>query len=372
MYLRKIITTLLVCLAVAIFVCGCSFGEGSGATSKPSTSDSISTPLQGSSNGQSNSEDNEEWGEGSSLPSESEGDMSSDEIEDSSNGTEENTSSTNSNNSSFGETDGTDDSESSSEDSGAESSDSSGTQTESSSSEQNPSESFEVWIYGSTICWSDVGANVYAVYIGEKQVAVTKTSYVPKNLSTGVYKVVVKAFLSDDGSISVESQTEYVVKAQKPQLTVNGSVISWDEVIGAKGYNIYKESAFIAQIQANSFTVEEDGIYSVSVVFEDERLNSEISSSVEVGSNVLSSPVLSRDGNYIEWTEVANAQTYLIYVNGKVAQMVTAGSDNKLNFMTIYILKFAQDYPEGVTVTVVARSSGFEDSTPSNEILFNV
>jgi hypothetical protein len=87
---------------------------------------------------------------------------------------------------------------------------------------------------------------------------------------------------------------------------------------------------------------------------------------------VLSSPVLSRNGNYIEWTEVANAQTYLIYVNGKVTQMIIAGSGNRLDFMQIYSLKYATDYPNGVTITVVATATGFDNSAHSNEILFTV
>ena len=105
-------------------------------------------------------------------------------------------------------------------------------------------------------------------------------------------------------------------------------------------------------------------------MFEDERLNSERSILVEVGSNVLSSPVLSRDGNYIEWTEVANAQMYSISVNGKVVQMVLAGSRNRLDLMKIYSIKYADDYPDGVTISIFATASGFESSAHSNGILF--
>ena len=100
-------------------------------------------------------------------------------------------------------------------------------------------------------------------------------------------------------------------------------------------------------------------------------MNSEQSESVVVGIKSLASPTLTRDGDYISWTEVVGAELYVIYANGFVAGMVQANGETKINFRSTYNLKFASTYPNGVMLTIVACAAGLEDSPHSNEVLYS-
>jgi hypothetical protein len=181
-----------------------------------------------------------------------------------------------------------------------------------------------------------------------------------------VYEVSVKAYLKLEPIVCVTGRIEVAIRGLAPVVTVNGSLLSWTAVDGAACYQIFKETAYFAQISGTSLEVEA-GIYTVVAVFDDERLNSPASQAVVVGAYEVVAPRLTLNGDYIEWTAVEGAMYYEIYVNGTLAKKFTG---TRYNFRPHYIEFCESDYPNGVTITVVAYINKNSKSPHSNEVFF--
>ena len=182
---------------------------------------------------------------------------------------------------------------------------------ENSAAEKNITAMFD----GEILFWQG-GAEYYYVYIdGEKVCRTEDVSFLPE-VSAGLHGVRICG-VYQDGSEVFSDTVEIAVPYPSPVVYADGRTLKWDLCADAAGYNVYKEGAFIAQIQANFYLCDEDGAYTVSLVFDDERLNSPRSNSVIVAENTGDAPVLKINGSVIEWSEVKGTVFYYICFNEK-------------------------------------------------------
>lgn len=226
-------------------------------------------------------------------------------------------------------------------------------------------------VEGGLISWTDVGAEVYKLFVGDKEFTTTETEFTPDGISYGVHIITVKAYLSLEPVVSVVGVAEYVVRPTPPVITLVDGVISWDEFDGAIGYAIYLNDAFIAQKADNCYLPEEDGYYSVCALFEDERLNTARSNAVVVGDVKLTAPVVELVGNMLKWTQSVGAELYYIYFDGVLKVVVSAEGETCEYDLTEWSNN-PEDYPEGFTITVVAYSTVYGESDASNGVKFCV
>jgi len=226
-----------------------------------------------------------------------------------------------------------------------------------------------VWIEGSELCWTDVSAVLYSVCVGEDTFTTADTR-IEHSLPAGIYEVSVRAYFSVEPLKFKDFTGEAVVRAQPPVLTVDGRTLTWSAATGDAVYNVYKDGKLLAQVAENRFVAEEDGLYSVSVVYGDNRLSSDASAAVAVGSVPLSQPSIFLTGTVISWSVVPGAEAYVVLAEGEVATVIFGENNVSVDFLSIYNNKYSQKYPGGVNVCVYARSSGADDSPRSETVFF--
>ncbi len=224
------------------------------------------------------------------------------------------------------------------------------------------------------LSWNDVGATVYTVYLNGEYFGLTENlSYSVADLKYGIYSAEVRCYAELGDQAYSKGTLEFVVKAQPPEVAADGMTISWQAADGALYYEIYARDdsgkvTFIAQIQGNSYTAEADGEYFVKVVFGDERLSSDLSAPVAVGDLPLTPPQnVRQEGDSIIWSAVVGAQLYIVYADGKTVYM---GNATSFDFRSKFEERFAESHPNGVSITVVCRADGKEDSKPSSPITY--
>ena len=235
---------------------------------------------------------------------------------------------------------------------------------------ETPPVEFVVWTENGVIFWTDVSAKVYEITVGDYAFTLTETEFIPTEITFGVHMVEVKAYLSLEPLVTVFGTLEYIVKHPPLKVELIDGVLAWDGVAGAVGYQIYLNNAFIAQITGCEYAPQEDGYYTVSVVFEDENLNSDQSVAVAVGKLKPNPPIIVITGGWLTWRAVVGAEMYYIQFNGRNKSSVLAGEgDCEYNLLQVWAA-YAEEYPDGVDVTVVAYSSVGGFSEPSNVITF--
>jgi len=231
---------------------------------------------------------------------------------------------------------------------------------ENSAAEKNITAVFD----GEILSWQG-GAEYYYVYIdGEKVCRTEDVSFLPE-VSAGLHGVQICG-VYQDGSEVFSDTVEIAVPYPSPVVYADGRTLKWDLCSDAAGYNIYKEGAFIAQIQVNFYFCDEDGAYSVSLAFDDERLNSPRSNSVIVAENTGDAPVLSLEGDVLKWSAVPDSQYYSIKVNGKTVMIIEGTVCDISDYFTMH-----EEYSGEVKLTVSARFENGE-GTASNEVSYVV
>ncbi len=217
------------------------------------------------------------------------------------------------------------------------------------------------------IRWNDVDAAVYEIIIdGVSCDTTTEHVFSLADYTHGVYSVEIRAYMSLGKGDYASAFIICVIRAETLTVTLQDRTLCWQAVNGAVGYKIYKDDAFITQISQTSYVAEEDGIYSVSVIFEDARLNSEKSIPIAVGNIALSAPTLTIEGSLLKWTEIPGAQMYFVCMGDeRIATVMT----NRLDIGKIYANKYKEDYPDGITVYVYA-AMGDKDGPHSNTVTY--
>ncbi len=229
---------------------------------------------------------------------------------------------------------------------------------------------------GNTLMWNAPGAYIFEVLLGNEVICVTtENRYVVKNVQAGVYTATVRAYEAIGEISYAYAQTDIVIKAEAPSLTIDGNCLTWNAAEGAAKYVIYKDGAFFTQTLITSHIVSQTGIYTVFAVFDDERLNSDGSNPVAVGNVPLSAPELKLEEGNLAWKAVAGAERYVIVVEGKsYGAVIVYDSSEKEYFYDIaavYEDKLKYEYPNGVTVEIYAWAFGLEQSKNSNKVFYS-
>lgn len=232
----------------------------------------------------------------------------------------------------------------------------------------------ELHFDGQTLYWTDVSAEVYKVSLNGKDHLTSQPHYEVSE-SYGIYTVYVDGYDNLGSPKTSFGVLEIVIKAPAPILKVENGVIVWTQLNGAIGYDVYLNETLITRQTSNSYTPLEDGKYSVSAVFADDRLNSPVSAYVAIGSQQLDSPVLKIEGDLLSWSAVGGADIYFICINGEKRYTIFAPQTSiKLSTIFLNNQSIAEDYPKGstVTITVFAVSETALDSSPSNSVEYTV
>ena len=161
-----------------------------------------------------------------------------------------------------------------------------------------------------------------------------------------------------------------------PVLTLDGSVVSWEAVDHATGYEVYIDGDRAASVAETRYEigVTAFGIYEVRVratTDESGYAASELSAAIkyvldskpDVPKQTLAAPVLTLDGSVVSWAAVAHATGYEVYIDGDKAATVTE---------TRYELNITAAGRYEITVRAVTAEDGYESSAASAAVVYTV
>ncbi|MDD4111069.1 MAG: hypothetical protein PHS54_05960, partial [Clostridia bacterium] len=222
------------------------------------------------------------------------------------------------------------------------------------------------------VSWAAVeNAEGYLVKINNGQVNVTGLSFDFSDYALEDLAISVKA-LGDgedylDSPFSDELQYQHQKKLTAPVLTLNEKKVSWAAVANAEGYVVvinnveyqvsgtqYDFSALASQDLKIKVKAKGDGT---------RYLDSELSNEVNyIITYVLLAPVITNDENIISWEAIANATSYIVYIND-VPTTVQTNS---------YTLDEAVFGEFEVSVKAVGDNIKYLDSEKSNKLQINI
>ena len=225
--------------------------------------------------------------------------------------------------------------------------------------------------YNSIITVSDgyiIGSDNWNVTIGG-------TSDKTKGTLSSDGKTLNVAILSANGNIVITASAALEAPAA-PTITLTGSTISWAAVTGATGYRIIATADVAKQtdITSTSFDLSTwsdltAGTWTVRVLSTNGTVYSDSSNTVTYTiQNKLATPAIAMnaDGKTLEITDVENATSYDVYVDGTLKTNVASVPNT-----TTVDLSTLSDITDGThTVKVKAKASGYIDSEFSNEVSY--
>ena len=161
-----------------------------------------------------------------------------------------------------------------------------------------------------------------------------------------------------------------------PVLTLDGSVVSWEAVDHATGYEVYIDGDKSASVTETRYElgVTAFGIYEVRVratTDESGYAASELSAAIkyvldskpDVPKQTLDAPVLTLDGSVVSWAAVAHATGYEVYIDGDKAATVAE---------TRYELNITAAGRYEITARAVTAEDGYESSAESAAVVYTV
>lgn len=193
----------------------------------------------------------------------------------------------------------------------------------------------EITLSGNVISWEAVeNASYYEVYEGATVVAmVTATNYSVTKTAAGEYSYSVKAASGNSNYLASErsnvvtytvADSSAATKLAAPEITLSGSVISWDAVEHATGYIVKENGMAVASVTETSYTVTQTivGTYSYTVFATSTNPSYTTSDSsntvqVTVTAGQLRAPHIELEGNIITWEAVEHAASYDVYESGR-------------------------------------------------------
>lgn len=233
-----------------------------------------------------------------------------------------------------------------------------------------------VELSGATVSWQAVeNADKYIVQVNDETHETTELSYTVNANSPGQYEITVKAVSSDSKFKDSENSKKllYVVSSKqlnKPNITLNGNVISWNAVQNADKYEVYLNNVKVATQTVRTYNIDKTDVgsysYTVKAVSDNAVFTvSEASNAVVyvINKTKLNAPVLSLTDNVVSWEAVANCGAYEVFVNG-----VSKGEQSALSYT------IAETAVGSYSVTVIAKSASdkFDDSAASNAQVYNI
>lgn len=220
---------------------------------------------------------------------------------------------------------------------------------------------------GELLLWQYTEAEVCIVKINGEEHVCTENQFELDGLCAGVYVAVVEVYKSVGEAMTARGECEVAIRLSPTSARINGSLLQWQAVDGASGYEVYLDGALILSTAETQASVSQSGAYTVVATHADARLNSQPSEVVYLADEA-DGITLTIEGGIIKWNEYLGARFYLVLIEGKQAAMLEAGV-TELDVSNIYKEKFAEDYPDGITVSVCARTEeGL--SSPSNEVKY--
>lgn len=226
-------------------------------------------------------------------------------------------------------------------------------------------------IDGNVVSWDAVpNAQSYEVFVNDRSVGKqSELTYEVTETAVGKYFVAVKAIagsaLYRDSGASYSVLYIVTIKLDAPELTVEGNVVSWDDVNNATGYEVYVDGAKRTETEQTTFTLadRENDSYTVtvkSISTDDTYSTSDASNSVEIVVRTkLAAPQTTENEGVIEWEAVENAHSYDVYINGIKKDAVTE---------TVYTLAETVANKYEITVVAVPSDDDYAPSTASAPI----
>jgi uncharacterized lipoprotein YehR (DUF1307 family) len=109
-------------------------------------------------------------------------------------------------------------------------------------------------------------------------------------------------------------------KLTTPTISVNQTIVSWTEVENAKGYVVVINGVEYEEIKTSydfsDLAIEDLVIKVKAVSASDKFLDSDFSEELNYDfKEVLTAPTISINNNIVSWTEVENAEGYLVKLN---------------------------------------------------------
>ena len=192
---------------------------------------------------------------------------------------------------------------------------------------------------GNVLSWDEVpNAESYEVYEGNSKVVDTEETTYTINKATPCdvsYKI--KAVTSNEkyteSGFSNEQRYHVTEQLATPEITLSGTVITWETVPHATGYWVYENGEVVQQSGEKSYTITKKAVadvyeYKVKAVSSGSLYTeSNLSDAETFTVTALATPTISVDENAIlRWTEVPNAEKYEIYADGYLIEETTDGT----------------------------------------------
>lgn len=151
------------------------------------------------------------------------------------------------------------------------------------------------------------------------------------------------AILSANGNIVITASAALEAPAA-PTITLTGSTISWAAVTGATSYRIIATADTTKQTDTTSTSFDLStwsdltaGTWTIRVLSTNGTVYSDSSNTVTyIIQNKLATPTIAIDGNTLNITDVENATSYDVYVDGTLKTNVQRVTEYKLTFLGSY------------------------------------
>jgi len=215
-----------------------------------------------------------------------------------------------------------------------------------------------VTLDGDVAKWDAVAnATEYVIYVnGEEVVKQAETSYA----MTAGTKLTVKA-VGNEALYNDSAESNAVVlkgTLAAPVVTLEDNVATWTAVANATEYVIYVNGEEFATQAENSYEMTAGTKLTVKAVGDAELFDDSVESNEVVLKGDLAKPEVTLNGYVASWTEVANATSYILTVNGEDTTVEATVLSVELN--------------DGETLTVVAIGSElYNNSNSSDAVTFN-
>lgn len=218
--------------------------------------------------------------------------------------------------------------------------------------------------------WDSVTyAKYYSIYINDVLYSKTKTTSIQWTLGDleNNDKITIIAdgynFYTESDPVNIIYQYESLDPITiSTSISNNMITISWDAVNNATSYKIYLDDSVIDEVTTTDYSIAHtpanSGTYKVQAVAD--FFNPSISNAVIVDNPTLVAPVLTSaiesEEIVLNWTEVANAETYMVYLN----DTAVTGNIDSTTYTIAYTPQNSGEY------YVVALASGYNNSPNSN------
>lgn len=128
-----------------------------------------------------------------------------------------------------------------------------------------------------------------------------------------------------DSAVSCKAHIQLTKVLTTPQAKVNKNELSWNSVVGANGYIVYKNLSYFATLKANETSITFDAdtinnnVFHVQAEGVDTNVNSLLSNSI-TSSVLLANPAIQFSNGEISWTNINDCKYYLEIYNAKVCK----------------------------------------------------